>query len=297
MTPRIPLPAELGAAIAAAGLVLGAVATAPHAAVRPDAPDPSALAAAAAPVRPDAPAGRVIGDDRAVLAIIIDDVGLDGEAAARVLSLPVPVTVSILPYAEDAPRIARAAAAAGHEVFAHIPMEPEGFEDPGPNALYGHLTPDMLRARALWALSRTPGAAGFNNHMGSRLTRSPAAMQAVFQGLAAHNLIYVDSLTHPASVAAEAARAAGLSALRRDVFLDHARDRAAIAGQLEAALDAARRRGYAVMIAHPYPETLQALEAFLADPPADVRAGTAGEAVLLAERSRELQSVRLAGLR
>ncbi len=297
MTRHVPLPPELGAALAAAGLALGAVAASPGQAVRADAPEPRVFETAAAPVPLDEPSAPLITDERALLAIVVDDVGLVGEATARVLSLPAPLTVSILPYAEDAPRIARAASGAGHEVFAHIPMEPEGFEDPGPNALYGHLTPDRLRARALWALSRTPGASGFNNHMGSRLTRDPAAMQAVFQGLAERDLIYVDSLTHPASVAAQSARAAGLNALRRDVFLDHARDPDAIRGQLEAALDLARRRGYAVLIAHPYPETLDVLDAFLASPPHDIRTGTAGEAVMRAARTQEGDAVRLAGLR
>jgi polysaccharide deacetylase 2 family uncharacterized protein YibQ len=199
------------------------------------------------------------------LAVILDDVA-DMAAAERALALAAPVTVSVLPYAEAAPDIAARVTAAGGELFVHLPMEPVGLDDPGPYALTKALDSESLAARLAFAFTRAPGAVGFNNHMGSRMTADRAAMDAVFAALdpALSGLVFVDSLTHPRSAAAAAAEAAGLTALKRDVFLDHDRDPAAINAQIEAALALALDRGSAIAIAHPRPETFAALETLAA---------------------------------
>jgi polysaccharide deacetylase 2 family uncharacterized protein YibQ len=83
----------------------------------------------------------------------------------------------------------------------------------------------------------------------------------VFQTLKAQqrDLIFVDSLTHPRSVAADAARASGFAALSRDVFLDHEPDAASVAAQLDLAIAQAVAEGEAIAIGHPRPATLQVL--------------------------------------
>lgn len=203
---------------------------------------------------------RAGGLVRPRLAVMIDDVGLDPVAADRLLALDLPITLSILPYAEGAPEIAARAGAAGREVFLHLPMEPVGLDDPGPLALTVHMPGETLARRAEWALSRVPGAVGFNNHMGSRLTADPAAMDALFAPLAARGLIFVDSLTSPDSVAQARAAAAGLAALRRDVFLDHDRSAQAVSAAIDAALRRASEQGQAIAIGHPHTTTIEALE-------------------------------------
>lgn len=193
------------------------------------------------------------------LAVIIDDVGLDRAAAEALLALDLPLTLSILPYAEAAPEIASLAGEAGREVFLHLPMEPVGLDDPGPLALAAHLPGETLSTRAEWAFSRVPGAVGFNNHMGSRLTADPAAMDALFAPLSARGLIFVDSLTSPDSVAQARARAAGLVALRRDVFLDHDRSAEAVSAAIDAAIARALDQGTAIAIGHPHTVTIEQL--------------------------------------
>lgn len=194
------------------------------------------------------------------LAVIIDDVGLDVAAAEQLLALESPLTLAILPYAEAAPMIARRAADAGREVFVHLPMEPIGVEDPGPYALTEFQSADEMAARIAWAFSRVPGATGFNNHMGSRLTSDRRLMDTVFAAAdLPASLIFVDSLTHPRSQAAYSARDAGLKALTRDVFLDHAPDEASVSAQLNTALALALQNGQAIAIGHPRPQTLAVL--------------------------------------
>ncbi|MGX6648009.1 divergent polysaccharide deacetylase family protein [Maricaulaceae bacterium MS644] len=202
-----------------------------------------------------APAPPAFGRQR--LAVIIDDIGHDMEAARALLALDAPVTLSVLPYAEFAPQTTALARGAGREVFLHLPMEPVGLDDPGPGAVTTALSPAEIARRVETALARTPGVAGLNNHMGSRASAHAPTMAAVFAALEGRGLIFVDSLTHPGSVAAEAARAAGLTAFDRDVFLDAPGADPAL--QLDAALARALETGQAIAIGHPYPGTLAAL--------------------------------------
>ena len=231
-------------------------------------PSDTGPAPAAAEARAGAPLAEARGrniassesDARTVLAILIDDVGLSERAFARLEGLDAPVTLSFLPYGEAVPEMARRAAAAGHEVFLHLPMEPVGLDDPGPMALTRHLDADETERRVLWALSKVPGAAGVNNHMGSALTADAEAVRAALRPLTGRDLVFVDSVTSARSAAGREAAALGLRGLRRDVFLDNEPTEQAIEARLEDAFEAARTRGWAIAIGHPHAATLDVLE-------------------------------------
>ncbi len=194
-----------------------------------------------------------------VVAIIIDDLGINIPATRLALRLPPPVTLSFLPYGYRLHELGGTARAAGDEVFLHLPMQPVGGADPGPDALVEGLSPAEIARRVSWALSQVPDADGVNNHMGSRLTADRDAMMLVMGDLAGRGLVFVDSLTASGSVAAATARSAGIPATTRDVFLDDDQSAAAIGGQLAKLETIARRTGSAVGIGHPYPDTLAVL--------------------------------------
>jgi polysaccharide deacetylase 2 family uncharacterized protein YibQ len=261
---------------------LGAVAAAPAAAVVPLAvpsppprvvpkprlaPAPLTTAVVITPAVPRAGPVRAHGD--AMLAIIVDDVGPVAALTLRAIRLPRPVTLAFLPYAEQLDTLTRAAAQKGHEIFLHLPMEPMGQEDPGPNAILTSLGRDEFRRRLLWAFDRLPQATGMNNHMGSRVTADPASMLAVLEEVQRRGLSFVDSRTSPVSVADGLAERLGLPHAARDVFLDNVPSRGAILRQLAEAERLARRRGHALAIGHPYPTTLAVLEKWI--PAAEAR--------------------------
>ena len=199
----------------------------------------------------------------AYVAIVIDDLGMDRARAARLASLPGPLTLSFLSYAPDIDGQAREARARGHEIMLHMPMEPEGREDPGPGALRVSLPDEDIRARTAAALDRLPLAVGLNNHMGSRFTRDARAMRPVLEELAGRGLLFLDSRTSGASVGHELARRLGLPATGRDVFLDNEIDARAIRTQLAELERVANRRGSAVAIGHPHEATIEALAQFV----------------------------------
>jgi polysaccharide deacetylase 2 family uncharacterized protein YibQ len=210
-------------------------------------------------VRPRRPAGPP------GLAVVIDDLGLDMKAAHRAIDLPPPVTLSFLPYGYELDRLAAASAARGHDVFLHLPLEPMGDADPGPNALLTSLTPAEVARRLAWDFGRLPAAVGVNNHMGSRGTADPGLMLAVLTEVKRRGLVFVDSLTTPVSVAPGIAGRLGLPFATRDVFLDNDPTAAAVQARLAEAEHIARRHGSAIAIGHPFPATLAVLADWLPD--------------------------------
>lgn len=197
-----------------------------------------------------APAGK------AYMSIIIDDLGQSPERDSRTLALPGPVTMAIMPDTPHATDFARQAHKAGKTVILHMPMDPAT----GPYAWHPGLPIEELARRLDSALLKVPYAAGLNNHMGSRMTAQREPMAWLMGELQRRHLFFVDSRTSAATVAAAEAQAQGLAHVSRDVFLDDVRTTEAIIGQLQQGVALARKQGSAVLIGHPYPQTLEVLE-------------------------------------
>lgn len=214
----------------------------------------TAGAAHAAPAESSATSGKA--PKVAYLSLIIDDLGQNPERDNRALALPGPVTLAIMPDTPHATDFARQAHKAGKTVMLHMPMDPAT----GPYAWHPELPLPELESRLNAALLKVPYAAGINNHMGSRMTAQPAAMAWLMGELQRRHKFFVDSRTSAQTVAAQQAQKIGLASVSRDVFLDDERTEAAIATQLQTAISLAHKQGSAVMIGHPYPQTLAVLE-------------------------------------
>lgn len=195
------------------------------------------------------------------IAIIMDDLGHELRSARALVEMKMPVTFAILPYGAEAGSVARLARQNGFEVMLHIPMEPRGYPavDPGPSALLQSMGTVQLKSQLETWLDAMPNVVGGNNHMGSRLTEQRGAMSAILETLQERGLFFVDSRTSEISVAVSEAHRIGIPVASRDVFLDNVRDVQAIAKEIRKLAGMARRRGSAIGICHPYPETLAAL--------------------------------------
>lgn len=202
-------------------------------------------------------------NSRPLVAIVIDDAGLDRPRSKRAWELPGPITVSFLPYAKDLREQAKAARAHGNELMLHMPMEPEGHADPGPGALLVSLSDGDLRQRLTQALESFDGYVGMNNHMGSRFTAWRPGMETVLRILRARGLLFLDSRTTRQSVGDQLARELGVPSVARNVFLDDDEAIDAVRRKLAETEAVARRQGFAVAIGHPHEATLQALAEWL----------------------------------
>ncbi|MDX1540144.1 MAG: divergent polysaccharide deacetylase family protein [Geminicoccaceae bacterium] len=204
-----------------------------------------------------------IDDGRAMIAVVIDDLGNNRDNTADLNRLPGPLTLAFLPYAGDLPAQTMAARAAGHELLIHMPMEPLGDDWPGPDALLTSIGLDDFEERLKKNFASFHGFVGINNHMGSRLTADRARMDVVMSELGRRDLLFLDSKTTPVSVGTQTARAAGVPYAQRDVFLDNIPTLEAVLRQLKATEAVARRKGAAVAIGHPTEATLEALRRWL----------------------------------
>jgi polysaccharide deacetylase 2 family uncharacterized protein YibQ len=241
--------------------------------VSPAAPEPPETPAPAAD-QPQAPETAAVAPlpqaappplaGKPLIAIVIDDMGVDQRRSARAMKLPAKVTLSFLPYARDLKKQAAEAVALGHEIMLHVAMEPESSEaDPGPNVLLTGTPEAELLANLRWNLEQMTGYQGINNHMGSRFTRDLAGMRLVMRELKARGLFFLDSVTSRDSVGARTAREAGVPFATRDVFIDHKDDEAFVHKQLAQVEAEARKHGIAIAIAHPRDITLRALKTWL----------------------------------
>jgi polysaccharide deacetylase 2 family uncharacterized protein YibQ len=211
-----------------------------------------------------APAFATAASRKPRIVIVLDDMGLDPALADRALSLPGPLAYSLLPYAPGVDGLASRAAATGGEVMLHLPMQPTGDEDPGPNALYKDMTGAAFLRVLEWNLTRFEGFTGVNNHMGSALTADAAAMKTMLAYLRREGHYFLDSVTTGATVARSAGAQVGAQVLARDVFLDPTPgDADEIRRQLLLVEEIARETGYAIAIGHPRPETLDVLGPWL----------------------------------
>lgn len=204
-----------------------------------------------------------VSDERPIIAIVIDDLGLNRPKTAELNSLPAPLTLAFLPYAGRIEAQTEAANEAGHELMLHMPMEPLGADWPGPDALTTQIDRDEFIARLIKNLDRFEGFVGINNHMGSRLTADRPRMEAVMQELRKRDVLFLDSKTNARSVAVEMAGESGVPNTTRDIFLDHVIDFEAIKRQLARTERVARQSGSAVAIGHPHGATIKALREWL----------------------------------
>jgi len=196
----------------------------------------------------------------------------------RILHLPGTLTLGILPHTKGAIDLATRAKDFGKEVLLHQPMEarPSRWALREPGTLLVSMQAHTFTSTFEAALDRLPNVAGVSNHTGSLLTSDPAAMRRLMTVIKARNLYFLDSRTTPATVALDMAVEAGVPASKRDVFLDNEISLEAIHLAFRQALSVARKQGKAIVIAHPYEQTVRYLEHVLYALPEDITLVSAG---------------------
>jgi len=208
------------------------------------------------------------GSDRwPAISIIIDDIGYRQIDDLRALQLPGALTYAIMPHSPHAGRMSGIASANGKDVILHLPMEAieEGKDRLlGPGALRLEMSQHEFLDTLHDNIRSVPNIIGVNYHMGSLLTMHIGRMGWLMEYLRARDFFYIDSVTSAYSVASLMAGRKNVPYLRRDVFLDNLRDRDAIDQQFNELIRIARRKGRALAIGHPHPETLDILETRLA---------------------------------
>ena len=196
------------------------------------------------------------------IALIIDDMG-NNRQDSLAFALPTNVAFAILPNKPLSKAFSKRAAAQQREVMLHMPMESLAGNNQEKNVLLSNMRPHQIVQTLKAALSSVPHAVGVNNHMGSRLTQLTLPMSVMMEFLYTQGLFFVDSRTTKYSKAELIAKKNGVLSTKRNVFLDHTPSTKQIDIQFQRLLRLSKKHGYAVGIAHPYPQTLKYLKEHL----------------------------------
>ncbi|MGS0681024.1 divergent polysaccharide deacetylase family protein [Shewanella sp. 125m-7] len=192
------------------------------------------------------------------IAIIIDDIGYR-QSDKAVLSLPANITLSVLPHTPLGKSLALKAHQQGNEILVHLPMQALNGKAIGPGALTNTMSETELKAQITDSINSVPNASGANNHMGSLLTQLNDPMRWVMESLQQHDLYFIDSMTTKFTQAGAMAESMGVPLLRREIFLDNDRSTVGLEKQFNYAISLAQTKRKIVVIAHPYPETIEFL--------------------------------------
>jgi polysaccharide deacetylase 2 family uncharacterized protein YibQ len=156
------------------------------------------------------------------VAIVIDDFGNGMKGTKEILSLPLQLTIAVMPFLPTTEKDATLAHKKGHEVIVHLPMEPLHGKKSwlGPGAITSDLTNDEVRKRVNEAIDAVPHAVGMNNHMGSKVTADERVMRIILEVCKDRGLYYLDSKTTSRSVVATLANELQVPYLENELFFD-----------------------------------------------------------------------------
>lgn len=207
----------------------------------------------------------VFADGHHKLVLVIDDLGYNRPLSEKALQLPGTINFGIIPSSPHAKRLSKLVSerSAQAELLIHMPMESHDVSKLESEALYNSQSREDFSKRINQAIEQFPSAKGLNNHMGSLLTADVEKMGWLMEDLKNHNLYFLDSKTTSKSKADVAAASARLPYIARDVFLDHDRDIESLNAAFNRAVAIANKQGLAILIAHPYPESLDFLASIL----------------------------------
>ncbi|MCM3652370.1 divergent polysaccharide deacetylase family protein [Metabacillus litoralis] len=156
------------------------------------------------------------------VAIVIDDFGNGMKGTEEILSLPLQLTIAVMPFLPTTEKDATLAHKKGHEIIVHLPMEPLHGKKSwlGPGAITSDLTNDEVRKRVNEAIDAVPHAVGMNNHMGSKITADERVMRIILEVCKERGLYYLDSKTTSKSVVATLAKELQVPYLENELFFD-----------------------------------------------------------------------------
>jgi len=195
------------------------------------------------------------------LALVLDDLGYTLKNLEGIKDLGVPLTLAVLPGLKYSEAVCAFAEKNGIEVIVHLPMEPgrKGISLEK-DTIMTDMKDSTIRQIVNDSFRTVPGARGVSNHMGSGATKDPRVLSVIFGEIRKRNMFFLDSFTTSGSVCGKVGVQAGITCLKRDVFIDNDPKVDAVIRQMETAGEKARLNGRAIAIGHDKDVTVTALK-------------------------------------
>jgi polysaccharide deacetylase 2 family uncharacterized protein YibQ len=205
------------------------------------------------------------GDGEGYVSIIMTDLGMSDTAVSRAFDeLPPQVALAFSPYSQRAASLVEKAVAEKREALMLLPMEPAGYpaDDPGPHALLTRVAARENSENLNWILRDANGITGAMNFMGSSFMSDPKSLLPVLQTLHQRGAVFVENPPPSGAQGLEAAMNAEIPYITADTRIDEQATELDVKAQLLALENLARKRGYALGIAQPYPLTFTILKSW-----------------------------------
>ena len=218
----------------------------PLSSVKPSSTAPVSPAVSSSPL-PDIPQAV----NGAKLVFVFDDAGQSLSQLEKFLSLPFPITVSVLPKLVHSKACADKVRASGNEVMLHQPMQAVNLNvNPGPGAVTADMQTSSIEALIKENIAEIGPVAGINNHEGSLISEDEMKIGAAMLAAKESGVFFLDSRTTSQTRVPQAAMALGIPYYSRNVFLDNLKDREKIIRELMRGIGIANANGAAIMIGH-----------------------------------------------
>lgn len=198
------------------------------------------------------------------IALVVDDAGYHRNSPF--LSLPFPLTISIIPGTPYGKTTAEEAKRRGKEIMLHFPMQPKEKKLEGYKFFIKEgMEKKEIKREVEKALQEIPYVRGVNNHMGSLVTEREELLSPFLELLKERNLYFVDSRTSLNSIAFSLAQKKGIPSTYNRLFLDNEANKEYIKKMWQVLLQIAMQQGSALGIIHEREETYFALKEILSE--------------------------------
>ena len=232
----------------------------------PNVPNPNALTTASLSLpkpfsEPKKVYKKVLDSHKPKVVIIIDDIATPKQLSdiVAIQDAGLKLTPSIFPVAQGNTQMLERVA---HLEFfmVHLPLEALAYKDEL-DTISIYDSEDSIKRKIARIKQTLPNTLYINNHTGSKFTERRANMEFLLSVLDSHNINFVDSRTTQNTTLPDIAKAQNRLILYRDIFIDNALDSHSLNTQINEGIKIAKARGYAILIAHPHKETLNAIRA------------------------------------
>ncbi len=204
---------------------------------------------------------KVLDLHKPKVVIIIDDIATPKQLSdiVAIQDAGLKLTPSIFPVAQNNAQMLERVA--NLEFFmVHLPLEALAYKDEL-DTISIYDSEDSIKRKIARIKQTLPNTLYINNHTGSKFTERRANMEFLLSVLDSHNINFVDSRTTQNTTLPDIAKAQNRLILYRDIFIDNALDSHSLMTQINEGVKIAKARGYAILIAHPHKETLNAIRA------------------------------------
>ncbi|MEJ2075242.1 MAG: divergent polysaccharide deacetylase family protein [Reinekea sp.] len=167
----------------------------------------------------------VFASDTGKIVLVLDDIGNQIDSGKASIQIPWVTTVAIMPNRPYSEQLAYFANDLNKEIIVHAPMSNQINFPLGPLGLDHEMGKELFLETAQMVVHSVPFAVGLSNHMGSKLTQDPEAMDWL------------------------------MSVLKKD----HYHEADFMARQWQEGLKRAIDGETVIIICHPYPETIEFL--------------------------------------